>query len=169
VWRIVVRDGPAAASVRGVAREAGLSMGSVRHFFATQHELLTFAVEEVIAGSPRASRQGAPARELLVEQGRALDAALAVLEEVLPLERRAADRSHRVGRVHRAAALGPGHGRPAPGGRRRSPAAVPGLRASPVVLGHVHLERDQAVESAASMHCSMDSRCTACSTPDGTP
>ena len=40
VWRVIRREGVRGASVRGVAREAGLSMGSVRYFFGTQEELL---------------------------------------------------------------------------------------------------------------------------------
>lgn len=44
---IVRRDGIDAVSVRNVAAEAGLSMGSLRHYFATQSELLAFALGEV--------------------------------------------------------------------------------------------------------------------------
>ena len=33
VWRVVRRDGLERASVREVAREAGVSMGSLRHYF----------------------------------------------------------------------------------------------------------------------------------------
>lgn len=47
VWRIIRRDGLASASVRNVAREAGLSMGSLRHYFATQSELLAFSLRLV--------------------------------------------------------------------------------------------------------------------------
>ena len=45
--RIVQRDGIHAVSVRSVAAEAGLSMGSLRHYFNTQSELLAFALGEV--------------------------------------------------------------------------------------------------------------------------
>lgn len=48
VWRVVRRDGLDHASVRNVAREAGLSMGSLRHYFATQSELLIFTLQTVI-------------------------------------------------------------------------------------------------------------------------
>lgn len=44
VWRLIRRDGFEAASVRNVAAEAGLSTGSVRHFFTTQSELQVFAM-----------------------------------------------------------------------------------------------------------------------------
>jgi AcrR family transcriptional regulator len=47
VWTVIRRDGLPRASVRNVAREAGLSMGSLRHYFATQSELLCFAMQLV--------------------------------------------------------------------------------------------------------------------------
>ncbi|MGW0804935.1 TetR/AcrR family transcriptional regulator [Nonomuraea sp. NPDC002799] len=46
--RVMRRDGLEQASVRNVAREAGLSMGSLRHYFASQSELLVFAFRTVI-------------------------------------------------------------------------------------------------------------------------
>ena len=84
VWRVIRRDGGDHASVRTVAEEAGWSPGALRHYFATQSELLAFAmrlvverIEARIAGLDRAAdpRQA-------VEQ---------VLHELLPLddERRA--------------------------------------------------------------------------------
>ena len=48
VWRVVRRDGLERASVREVAREAGVSMGSLRHYFGTQSELLIFAMRMVM-------------------------------------------------------------------------------------------------------------------------
>jgi AcrR family transcriptional regulator len=48
LWRIVVRDGVEAASLRRVAAEAGWSVGSLRHYFDTQGELLRFAMELVV-------------------------------------------------------------------------------------------------------------------------
>jgi AcrR family transcriptional regulator len=47
VWTVIRRDGLQRASVRNVAREAGLSMGSLRHYFASQSELLCFAMRLV--------------------------------------------------------------------------------------------------------------------------
>lgn len=44
---VVRREGIDAVSVRSVAAEAGLSMGSLRHYFSTQSELLAFALGEV--------------------------------------------------------------------------------------------------------------------------
>jgi AcrR family transcriptional regulator len=48
LWRVVLRDGIEAASVRKVAAEAGLSAGSLRHVFPTQSELLAFAMQLVV-------------------------------------------------------------------------------------------------------------------------
>lgn len=48
VWRVVRRDGLEGASVRNIAREAGLSSGSLRHMFGTQAELLVFAMNHVV-------------------------------------------------------------------------------------------------------------------------
>ena len=48
VWRVILRDGLDRASVRNVAREAGLSMGSLRHYFGSQTELLAFAMRLVM-------------------------------------------------------------------------------------------------------------------------
>ncbi|WNS45647.1 TetR family transcriptional regulator C-terminal domain-containing protein [Paenibacillus sp. MMS20-IR301] len=46
-WRIIRRDGLEAVSVRNVAREAGMSLGSLRHYFASQFELLAFSMRLV--------------------------------------------------------------------------------------------------------------------------
>jgi AcrR family transcriptional regulator len=86
VWRIVVRDGVAAASVRAVAREATLSTGSLRHFFASHDQLLVFAVEELVAQARRRIEEGTPGRMSLLASGRPLSAVAALLEEVLPLD-----------------------------------------------------------------------------------
>ena len=47
VLAVVARDGLPAATLRNVADEAGLAIGSVRHYFAGHHELIIFAVREL--------------------------------------------------------------------------------------------------------------------------
>lgn len=49
LWRIVQRDGLSAVSVRSVARESGHSPSSLRHYFASQSELLEFALTSMLA------------------------------------------------------------------------------------------------------------------------
>ncbi|WP_306369434.1 TetR/AcrR family transcriptional regulator [Nocardiopsis sp. CC223A] len=44
VWRVILREGVAAVSVRTVAAEAGLAVGSVRHVFPSKAELLEFSM-----------------------------------------------------------------------------------------------------------------------------
>ncbi|GAA1593415.1 TetR/AcrR family transcriptional regulator [Kribbella sancticallisti] len=48
VVRVIRRDGMEHVSVRNVAREAGLSMGSLRHYFVSQSELMIFAFQTII-------------------------------------------------------------------------------------------------------------------------
>jgi AcrR family transcriptional regulator len=84
VWTVIRRDGLERASVRNVAREAGLSMGSLRHYFATQSELLCFAMQlvgERARGRIRALEPAVDARRV----------AERLLHELVPLdeERRA--------------------------------------------------------------------------------
>ena len=45
VWRIILRSGVSAVSVRDVAAEADIAVGSVRHVFANKEEILIFAME----------------------------------------------------------------------------------------------------------------------------
>jgi AcrR family transcriptional regulator len=48
VWRVIRSRGIDAASIRNVANEAGWSAGALRHYFSTQSELLTFAMQMVV-------------------------------------------------------------------------------------------------------------------------
>lgn len=79
LWRVVRRDGLAAVSVRTVALEADTSPGSLRHYFATQDELLGFALESVI---DRATDRIGP----LLRSARSPAGVERVLEEFLPLD-----------------------------------------------------------------------------------
>jgi AcrR family transcriptional regulator len=46
-WRVILKKGMEGATVRNIANEAGLSLGSLRHYFSTQDELLVFAMKLV--------------------------------------------------------------------------------------------------------------------------
>ncbi|MGK5729041.1 TetR/AcrR family transcriptional regulator [Streptomyces sp. URMC 124] len=81
VLRVVGRRGLEAASLRNVAEEAGLAIGSVRHYFGDHDELVIFAMEELTGRIERrvrarvdrlldpsaAAERGAGAEELLAE------------------------------------------------------------------------------------------------------
>ena len=78
-WQVILRDGVGAASVRTVAAEAGLSAGSLRHVFASQSQLLAFAMELVI--------DRADARvSALPLRGTGLQSAEDIVVELLPLD-----------------------------------------------------------------------------------
>lgn len=91
VFRVVRRAGLEHASLRNVAEEAGLAIGSVRHYFAGHTEMMVFAmrasVERVSARleahvAPLLARQGADERAEGVEM---------MLSELLPLDERRRD------------------------------------------------------------------------------
>ncbi|WP_067729848.1 TetR/AcrR family transcriptional regulator [Oceanobacillus damuensis] len=46
-WKVIVDEGIEKASVRKIAQTAGLSVGSLRHYFSSQSELLRFSMELV--------------------------------------------------------------------------------------------------------------------------
>ncbi|GAB6992593.1 TetR/AcrR family transcriptional regulator [Paenibacillus pini] len=46
-WRIIRKYGMEQASVRNIADEAGISVGSMRHYFSTQSELLAYSMKLV--------------------------------------------------------------------------------------------------------------------------
>ncbi|MFG2069888.1 TetR/AcrR family transcriptional regulator [Micromonospora tulbaghiae] len=80
MWRVVYRDGVGAATVRSIAAEAGWSPSALRHYFATQTELLVFAMEHVQAEA--AERIAADDRT-----GSPREVAQRILEQLLPLDR----------------------------------------------------------------------------------
>ncbi|WP_371676979.1 TetR/AcrR family transcriptional regulator [Streptomyces sp. NBC_01276] len=90
LFRVVVRDGLQRASLRAVADEAGLNIGSVRHYFAGQRELMDFAMRSML------DRLGSRILERVEEIGglenhprpRRLRLAADLLGELLPLDER---------------------------------------------------------------------------------
>ncbi len=46
-WRVILDNGMEGATVRNIAKEAGLSLGALRHYFSTQNELLIYAMNLV--------------------------------------------------------------------------------------------------------------------------
>ena len=94
VFRIIAADGLERASLREVADEAQLAVGSVRHYFASSDELLTHAfavvVDRIVGRLDRRGLPGWPMRRPASAEHHA--AVLALLGEFLPLdEERAVD------------------------------------------------------------------------------
>jgi len=46
-WRVILTQGMEGVSVRNIAREAGLSLGALRHYFSSQDELLLYTMNLV--------------------------------------------------------------------------------------------------------------------------
>ncbi|MDR6637983.1 TetR family transcriptional regulator C-terminal domain-containing protein [Paenarthrobacter nitroguajacolicus] len=87
VFRIIASDGLERASLREVADEAGLAVGSVRHYFASSDELLAFsfgAVIDRIAGRLEAALSGVEAEPPGSKEQHA--AVLNLLGQFLPLD-----------------------------------------------------------------------------------
>ena len=91
VLRIIAVDGLERASLREVADEAGLAVGSVRHYFAGSDELLTYSFSTVVErivrrlnaslSSVATAAPGSPAQR---------SAVLTLLGGLLPLDERSA-------------------------------------------------------------------------------
>ena len=78
VWQVILDRGISAVSVRTVAEQAGVVVGSLRHLFPTRAELLQFSAELMV--------QRATDRVLAVREGSdPADYALEVLKNFLPL------------------------------------------------------------------------------------
>lgn len=77
--RIVARDGLAGATMRALANELGFANGAVGHYFKNQDVLLAATYEEVFARTNARSAAQTAGR-------RGLDALLAKLREMLPME-----------------------------------------------------------------------------------
>ncbi|USX54016.1 TetR/AcrR family transcriptional regulator [Lentzea sp. HUAS12] len=83
VFRVVERDGIEQASLRTVAAEAGLAIGSIRHYFDSQDDMIVFAAEALCRSVDQ--RVLAQSRSL-DEDVRSACTAERVLIEVLPLD-----------------------------------------------------------------------------------
>lgn len=80
LWRVVRRDGLHTASVRTVAAEAGWSPSATRHYFASQDDLLGFALDLV-------DERVRARLDALRSTGDVVSDVRAALCEVLPLDR----------------------------------------------------------------------------------
>ncbi len=85
-FRCVVAEGLEGVSFRKVAAAAGLNVGSVRHYFADHHDLLTAAAQE--AGDRMGARlAGHPTDRLRGLKGQsAVDALQDLIESVMPVD-----------------------------------------------------------------------------------
>ena len=78
VWQVILDRGISAVSVRTVAEQAGLVVGSLRHVFPTRAELLAFSAELMVQRATRRVLEVAPGSDKS-------EYALEVLKNFLPL------------------------------------------------------------------------------------
>ena len=88
LFRVVVRDGLQRASLRVVADEAALNIGSVRHYFADQQDLMRFAMTSMLERV--SARITARVSQLADVQSHSREDQIAIavdiLSELLPLD-----------------------------------------------------------------------------------
>lgn len=84
VWQVILERGVGAVSIRTVAEQAGLVVGSLRYVFPSRAELLTFSAELMV-------RRVTERVRAVPDPGDALEYAINVIAQLLPLdaERRA--------------------------------------------------------------------------------
>jgi AcrR family transcriptional regulator len=81
--RVILRDGLAGVTVRGVAAEAGWSTGSLRHYFRNQYELQAYVVQ---ATTETLRRRVVPRVQRPRTHGSVVEQAATIVEEMLPLD-----------------------------------------------------------------------------------
>ncbi|WP_329014516.1 TetR/AcrR family transcriptional regulator [Streptomyces sp. NBC_00690] len=85
-FRLVVAEGLEGMSLRKVAAEAGLNIGSVRHYFDNHHDLVAAAVHETGDRMGRRLAKHTPESLVGLRGEDAINALQALVEEVLPVD-----------------------------------------------------------------------------------
>ncbi|MBO2445501.1 TetR family transcriptional regulator C-terminal domain-containing protein [Actinomadura barringtoniae] len=88
VFRVVARRGVAQVTLRDVAAEAGLAIGSVRHYFDSHHELIVAAAREMV---DRVEARVLARRDRLSPGDDPMRVVEEVLDEFLPMDAARAD------------------------------------------------------------------------------
>lgn len=83
LWRVVEVHGSAKATMREVAREAGVSLGQLQHYFSTRAQMLSFAMEYAAEQTARRVEQGL---QTLDRPPHPRDVLRIAVTELLPLE-----------------------------------------------------------------------------------
>ncbi|MBZ2199060.1 TetR/AcrR family transcriptional regulator [Occultella gossypii] len=81
--RVVLREGLDGVTVRGIATEAGWSTGSLRHYFANQHELQAYVMT---AATETLRNRVLPRVQRPRTSGSAVERVVSIVAEMLPLD-----------------------------------------------------------------------------------
>ncbi|GLZ80904.1 TetR family transcriptional regulator [Actinorhabdospora filicis] len=91
VFRVVRRDGIERATLKAIAAEAGLAVGSVRHYFTSHDELMLFAMNEMVDGVTARVLEHAETLKRPAPVADRMARAEQLLAEFLPLDERRMD------------------------------------------------------------------------------
>jgi AcrR family transcriptional regulator len=144
LWRVVDQQGWSRATMREVARETGVSLGQLQHYFSSRHQMLSFALE---LGAERTSDRVERAMAALSQPPHPKDALQIALTEMLPLH----PRSRATSRVQAAFVLEALHDPhlhdQARTGLKAGRERVEQIIRSAIAEGWVSRDRDVAVET----------------------
>ncbi|GIN58771.1 HTH-type transcriptional regulator PksA [Lederbergia ruris] len=79
-WKVILEQGMEGATVRNIAKEAGLSLGALRYYFSTQDELFVYAMKLV--------KENATERinKIAASESPPFEKVMAILLEIVPID-----------------------------------------------------------------------------------
>lgn len=144
LWRVVDQQGWARATMREVAREAGVSLGQLQHYFSSRADMLAFAME---FASEQTSRRVSRSLKSLDQPPHPRDVLRVILTEMLPLH----PDSRATSRMNAAYVLEAMHDpslrRQVGLGMRNGRAMVEALIQEAMSQGHIRRDCDPVVET----------------------
>ncbi|MEL7977815.1 TetR/AcrR family transcriptional regulator [Isoptericola sp. F-RaC21] len=144
LWRVVDQDGWTRATMREVAREAGVSLGHLQHYFPSRAALLAFAMELTAA---RTSDRVARGLAALDQPPHPQDVLRLVVAEMLPLHPDARASSRMSAAYVLEALHDPALRQQAGLGLREGRAMVERLVRQAIAQGEIAPDRDPDVET----------------------
>ncbi|MFE7405342.1 TetR/AcrR family transcriptional regulator [Isoptericola sp. NPDC057559] len=144
LWRVVDQHGWSRATLREVAREAGVSLGQLQHYFASRTAMLTFAME---SAAERTADRVARGLAALDQPPHPRDVLRLVLVEMLPLHPDARASSRMSAAYVLEALHDPALRRQAGLGLRDGRAMVERLVRDAVAQGQIAPDRDPGIET----------------------
>lgn len=144
LWTIVDQQGWARATLREVARQAGVSLGQLQHYFSSRDEMLAFAMEFAADQTSQRVAQGIAA---LDQPPHPRDVLRVVLVELLPLHPDARATSRLNAAYVLEAVHDPALRQKVGAGLRDGRAMVERLLRQAVEDGQMPSDRDPAVET----------------------
>lgn len=144
LWTTVDQRGWARATMREIAREAGVSLGQLQHYFSSREEMLTFAIE---FAADQTSRRVARGLAALGAPAHPRDVLRVTLVELLPL-RPDARATSRLNAAYVVEAMhDPALHRKVADGLRAGRAMIERIVRQAMDEGHISPDRDPVIET----------------------